>query len=184
MSLKIRTLLVAAALVAPAALAQPDYPSKPIRLIVGPPGNPGDVAARIIAEPLAAALGQAVIVENRAGAITTIGLAAVAKAEPDGHTIGVLALSSTIAPSLLANMPYDTLRDLAPVRQLLWVSNVLVVRPGVRLASVEALVATAKARPGTLTFASGGTVRRRISRQSSSSGVPASTSITSRSRAR
>lgn len=157
MSLKVRTLLLAAALVAPAAHAQPGYPSKPIRLIVtAQPGTPGDVVARIIAEPLAAGLGQAVIVENRVGAINTIGLAAVAKAEPDGYTIGVLGLPATIAPSLLTNMPYDTLRDLAPVRQLSWVSNVLVVRPGVRLASIEALVAAAKARPGSLTYASGG----------------------------
>ena len=139
------------------AAAQPAYPSRPLRVISGaPPGTPGDVVARVIAEPLAVQLGQPVVIENRPGAINTIGLAAVARAEPDGHTLGILGLPSTVAPGLLASMPYDTRRDLAPVRQLSWVSNVLVMRPGTPLASVQALVAAAKPRPNMLTFASGG----------------------------
>ena len=133
------------------------YPTKPVRVISGStPGVPGDVMVRAIAEPLALRLGQPVVVENRPGAINTIGLGAVARAEPDGHTLGTFSMPSTVAPSLLPQMPYDTLRDLAPVRQLAWVSNVLVVRPAAPVHSVHDLVAAAKARPQLLTFASGG----------------------------
>jgi tripartite-type tricarboxylate transporter receptor subunit TctC len=150
-----RYLLIVLLVAAAPVLAQ--YPTKPVRIISGAaPGTPGDVVARILADPLAAALGQPVLVENRPGAINTLGLAAVAGADADGHTLGILGMPSTVAPSLLARMPYDTRRDLAPVRQLTWVSNVLVVRSGAPVASVAELVAAAKARPDTLTFASGG----------------------------
>lgn len=150
-----RTFLVLL-LAAGQAAAQP-FPHKTIRLISGaPPGTPGDVVARIVAEPVGARLGQPVIVENRPGAINTIALAALARAEPDGHTLGILGMPSTVAPSLLAAMPYDTLRDLAAVRQLSWVSNVLLVRSEGPLGSVPDLVAAAKARPRELTYASGG----------------------------
>lgn len=149
-------LLIFALLAAANSAAQP-FPHRPVRLLTGaPPGTPGDVVARIVAEPLAARLGQPVIVENRPGAINTLALAAVARAEPDGHTLGVLGMPSTVAPSLLASMPYDTARDLAPVRQLSWVSNVLVVRPSSQWRSVADLVAAAKARPRELAYASGG----------------------------
>jgi len=149
-------LLTFALLAAANAAAQP-FAHRPVRLLTGaPPGTPGDVVARIVAEPLAARLGQPVIVENRPGAINTLALAAVARAEPDGHTLGVLGMPSTVAPSLLASMPYDTARDLAPVRQLSWVSNVLVVRPSSQWRSVAELVAAAKARPRELAYASGG----------------------------
>lgn len=147
-------LLLAAA--APAA-AQSDYPIKPVRVITGAPvGTPADVAVRILAEPLGALLGQPVIVENRPGAIGTIGLSAVVKASADGHTLGTFTMPSTVAQSLLQKMPYDTVRDFAPVRQLAWVSNVLVVRPAAPFASVRELVDAAKSRPQQLTFASGG----------------------------
>jgi tripartite-type tricarboxylate transporter receptor subunit TctC len=133
------------------------YPTKPVRIISGsPPGTPGDVVARVVAEPLAERLGQPVVIENRPGAINTIGLASVVKAQPDGHTLGILGMPSTVAPSLLPSMPYDTLRDLAAVRQLSWVSNVLVVRSESSLASIADVVAAARSKPGTLTFASGG----------------------------
>jgi len=144
-------------LAAASAAAQPDYPSKAVRMITGaPPGTPGDVIVRVLAEPLGAALGQPLVIENRPGAIGTIGLGAVAKAPADGHTLGTMTLPATIAPHLLPKIPYDTGRDLAPVRQLAWVSNVLVVRPAAPFASVRELVAAAKARPQSLTFASGG----------------------------
>jgi tripartite-type tricarboxylate transporter receptor subunit TctC len=152
-----RTFLVVLAALATSAGAQPEFPTKPVRIISGaPPGTPGDVVVRLIAEPLAARLGQPVVVENRPGAINTIGLAAVAKAKPDGYTLGILGMPSTVAPSLLSNVPYDTLRDLMPVRQLSWVSNVLVVRSGAGFGSLSELVTAAKARPQRLTYASGG----------------------------
>jgi len=139
------------------AAAQPDYPTKPVRMITGaPPGTPADVIVRIIAEPLGAVLGQPLVIENRPGAINTIGLGAVAKANPDGHTLGTMTMPSTLAPHLLPRIPFDTARDLAPVRQLAWVSNVLVVRPAASFVSVRELVAAARARPQSLTFASGG----------------------------
>ena len=148
-----RWIILFATMLSLQAMAQP----KAIRILSGAaPGTPGDVVARFIAEPLGLRLGQPVVVENRPGAINTIALAAVAKADPDGHTLGILGMPSTIAPNLLSNMPYATLRDLAPVRQLSWVSNVLVVRPASTIASVQELVAAAKARPRDLTFASGG----------------------------
>jgi tripartite-type tricarboxylate transporter receptor subunit TctC len=152
-----RSLPMVLLLAAASAAAQPDYPTKPVRMITGaPPGTPADVIVRIIAEPLGAVLGQPLVIENRPGAINTIGLGAVAKANPDGHTLGTMTMPSTLAPHLLSRIPFDTARDLAPVRQLAWVSNVLVVRPAAPFISVRELVAAAKARPQSLTFASGG----------------------------
>lgn len=151
-----RNLLLLGALFVAASHAA-DFPTKPIHIVTGaPPGTPGDVASRIFADPLAKALGRPVIIENRPGAIGTIALAAVAKAAPDGHTLGMFTMPSTIAQSLLGTMQYDTVRDFAPVRQVGWVSNVLVVRANAPFRSVPDLVAAAKARPQALTFASGG----------------------------
>lgn len=152
---------LAAAVVAAVTLAQPlpaaTYPTKPVRLISGaPPGTPADVAARTISDSLAGELGQPVIVENRPGAINTIAMSAVANAPPDGHVLGLLGMVSTVAPSLLAQVPYDTLRDLAPVRQLSSLANVLVVRADAPVESLEALVAAARKERGKLTYASGG----------------------------
>lgn len=152
-----RCFLILLALAAAPAAAQLDYPVKPVRVITGAPvGTPADVAVRILAEPLGALLGQPVIIENRPGAIGTIGLGAVVKASADGYTLGTFTMPSTVAQSLLQKMPYDTVRDFAPVRQLAWVSNVLVVRPAAPFASVRELVDAAKSRPQQLTFASGG----------------------------
>ena len=135
--------------------AQP-YPSRPIRLIApAPPGSPPDVVARILAERLTARLSQPVVVENRPGAIGTVGLAAVAKAPPDGYTLGMIAMPHVVAPSLISPLPYDTMRDLAPIGQAVWSSNILVVRSGSPWHSLSDLIAAAKARPGRLTFASG-----------------------------
>jgi tripartite-type tricarboxylate transporter receptor subunit TctC len=152
-----RALVFLLALGAVPAASQPDYPTKPIRVITGAPaGSPGDVAARIVSEPLGALLGQPVMVEHRVGGMNTIALSAVAKANADGHTLAAVTLPWTVAPHLLSKVPHDVLRDLAPIRQLAWVSNVLVVRPAAPFTSVRELVAAAKAEPNRLTFASGG----------------------------
>lgn len=141
---------------APIACAQ-EYPSRPIRLIApSAPGSPPDVVARILAERLTAQLGQPVVVENRPGAIGTIGLAALAKATPDGYTLGMVGMPHVVAPSLISPLPYDTLRDLAPVGQAIWSSNILVVHRDSPWRSLDDLIAAAKASPGRLTFASGG----------------------------
>jgi tripartite-type tricarboxylate transporter receptor subunit TctC len=136
--------------------AAPPYPAKPIRLLVpGAAGSPPDALARIIGEPLAA-LGQPVVVEDRPGGIGTLALGGVAKAAPDGHTLGIIGLPQVVAPSLVPEMPYDTARDLAPVTQLVWTANILVVRPSSPLKAVADFVALAKAKPGQLTYASAG----------------------------
>jgi len=132
------------------------YPTKPIRLIVsGSPGTPPDVVARIIADPLAA-LGQPVVVEDRPGGAGTIGMSAVAKATPDGYTLGIVGLPQMVAPSLVPHIPYDIAKDLVPVSQLTWSAQVLVVRAASPLKTVADFVALAKAKPDQLTYASPG----------------------------
>jgi len=150
------TMLAATQIVAPAS-ATPAYPTKPIRLIVSsPPGTPPDAVARIVAEPLAAALGKPVVVDNRPGGNGTIGMGAAAKAAADGHTLGHIGLPQMVAPSLMSELPYDLARDLVPVTQLTWTANILVVHPSSPLQTVADFVAVAKAKPGALTYASAG----------------------------
>jgi tripartite-type tricarboxylate transporter receptor subunit TctC len=140
----------------PAALAQaPAADVSPLVIFIGsPPGTPGDAVARIIGGPLGVELGRPVVVENRPGAIGTIAMAAVARGRPDGSVLGILGLQAVVAQHLLPAMPYDTLRDLAPVRQVSSVSNVLVVRGDGPLATLEDVLAAS--RKGGLTYASGG----------------------------
>ena len=148
--------LLAAATIT-AAPARAAYPDRPIRLVVPTvPGTVPDVISRLLGERLAAELGQPVVVENRPGAIGTIGLNAVAKAEPNGYTLGVLTVPYIVAPSLLAQMPYDTERDLAPVTLVAWNYAVLAVPAGSPVRSVADLVALARAKPGALKFSSAG----------------------------
>ena len=133
------------------------YPAKPIHLIAhSPPGAAPDVVARIVGERLAPVLGQPVVIENRWGASGTLALAAVARAEPDGYTLGTMSPIQAVAPSLVPQLSYDTARDLAPVTLVTRASMILVVRTGSQLDSVSALVAAAKAQPGRLSYASGG----------------------------
>jgi tripartite-type tricarboxylate transporter receptor subunit TctC len=147
--------LIALLMAAPGSAAA--FPAKPMRLITaGTPGSPPDSLARILAEPLGAALGQPVIVDNRPGASGTLAVSAVAQSARDGHTIGTIGLPQLVAPALLARMPYDSERDLAPVTQVAWTGSVLVVRTGSPLRSVADLVAAAKADPERLTYASAG----------------------------
>ena len=139
------------------AATPPAWPNKPIRIIVPTsPGSPPDLVGRIVGERLVAALGQPVVVENRPGAIGSIGLNAVAKATPDGYTFGVTSIGYLLAPTLLTNVPFDMLTDLAPVVQINWESQILVVRASSPWKSVKDLIAHAKSQPGRITFASGG----------------------------
>ena len=133
------------------------YPSHPLHLIVNfPPGGVNDVTARIIAPPLAKALGQPVVIENRPGAGTTIGTDFVAKAPPDGHTLMVAASSTAISPSLYKSLPYDPKKDLAPVALIGSTTNFLVVGLQTPARTVEELVDYARRNPGKLNFASSG----------------------------
>lgn len=132
------------------------YPTKPIHLIVATvPGVPPDVVARILAERLQSSLRQPVVVENRPGAIGSIGLAAVAHASADGYTIGMFAMPYVVAPGLL-KVPYDLERDFAPVTLVSRAYSMLAVRADSRVRSVADLVQQARTRPGSVTFASAG----------------------------
>lgn len=139
------------------AAAQP-YPAKPVRLIVPfPPGGSNDILGRTLAQQLGEAWGQQVVVENRAGAGGVIGTELAAKAPPDGYTIlighiGTLAVNVALYPKL----PYDPLRDFAPITLIATVPNVLVVHPSVPASTVAELIAYAKANPGKLYYSSGG----------------------------
>ena len=155
-----RTFLGAAlASVALAAGAQPgDWPSKPIKLVVaGPAGAGMDIYARLLAAPLQAALRQAIVVDNKAGANSIIGNDAVAKAAPDGYTF-LFTPSSAIAinPVIQPKMPYDTLKDLLPVAQIGAGGILLMTNPGSGFKSLADMVKYAKANPGKLTYGSWG----------------------------
>jgi tripartite-type tricarboxylate transporter receptor subunit TctC len=134
--------------------AQP-WPIKTVRVIVTlAPGSATDILARTLSERLSRQLGQPVIVENRPGASTTLGAALVAKAEPDGHTLLVTSSAHTVAPFLYPNVGYDTTRDLAAVAPLANLPTVLVVPASRGYRSVHDLVAAARAKPGSINYAS------------------------------
>lgn len=139
-----------------AGFAQP-FPSKPIRLIVPfPPGGSADTLARTIQMPLTDVLGQPIVIDNRPGASGTIGTDLAAKSQPDGHTLLLITTTYTVNPSLMKKLPFDPLKDLAPVSLVVSQANILAVHPSVPAKSVKELVALAKAKPDTLNFASGG----------------------------
>ena len=149
-------LLAAAGLVAAPAVAQ-SFPNRPVKLVVPfPPGGPLDTVGRTIAQKLTEAWGQSVIVENKPGAGGNIGADAVAKSPPDGYTVVMGALSThAVNPSLYPKMPYDAVKDFAPITLVAVTPNVLVVNPALPVNSVRDLIAYAKANPGKLNFGSG-----------------------------
>jgi tripartite-type tricarboxylate transporter receptor subunit TctC len=134
------------------------YPTRPVRLIVPfAPGGANDLVSRLVGQKLAAGLGQAVVIENRAGAGGTIGLDACAKSPPDGYTLVMAPASAlTVAPALNPKLPYDPVRDFAPVAGVASGPNVLAVHPTVPAASLTEFLALARAKPGRLTYATSG----------------------------
>ena len=146
-----------AALAAAPAIAQ-NYPARPIRLIVGfPPGGINDIVARVVGQKLGEALGQPVVIDNRAGAGGTIGADFVAKAKPDGYTLLLGSVSNlSMAPSQYKNLPYDPVKDFSPVALLAAAPNVLVVNPKFPVNSVKDLIALAREKPGQISYASAG----------------------------
>ena len=152
-----RTLLLAATLPLP-ALAQAPWPDRPIRIVVPfAAGGPSDIVVRLIAPRLTATLGQPVVVDNRAGAGGVTGVDAVAKAAPDGYTIGIGSAGGlAISPRLDRGTPYDPLRDLAPLTLAVLVPEPLVVPAAMPFRTVAELVAAAKAQPGRLNYGSAG----------------------------
>jgi len=156
MSYLVRIAAVLLALAVPAH-AQ-DFPTKPIKLIVPfPPGGPNDIIARVVASKMSELIGQPVVIDNRAGAGGVIGTDAVAKAEPDGHTIAITSAGAlAISKSLQEKLPYDSLKDLKPVTLVAKVPELLVIANNVPASSMKELVALAKSKPGQLNFASSG----------------------------
>jgi tripartite-type tricarboxylate transporter receptor subunit TctC len=146
------------AMLAPAAAIGQPFPARPVRIIVPfPAGGPTDIVARAMAQKMTEGLGQTVLVENRAGAGGALGSEAVAKSPADGHTVLMGTIGGlAVAMSLLPNRGYDTLRDFAPITQAVNVTNILVTHPSVPARSVKDLLALARARPGTLNYASSG----------------------------
>ena len=139
------------------AFAQ-SWPAKPIRVIVPlTAGSATDVIPRITFEQVSAQIGQPMIVENRVGGGGSIGAGTVAKAEPDGYTILVHSNAHTVSPAVLPNLPYDVVKDFSGITPLGNVPNVLVISPSKNIKTIDELVAAAKAKPGSINYASGGT---------------------------
>ena len=133
------------------------YPEKPVRMVVPfPPGGGTDVVARAIALKLTEQWGQSVVVDNRPGAASMVGTEMLARAVPDGYTLGFVSMSHTINPSIYNKLPFDPIADFSPVVLAATAPNVLVVSPGVGAKSVAELVQIAKSRPGKLNFPSSG----------------------------
>ena len=133
------------------AIAADVYPSRPIRVIVPQsPGGSTDVVARIVTDRLTEALKQNLVVDNRPGAGSLNGTEVVAKAAPDGYTLLVIAASLTITPALQPNLPFDPVRDFAPITQFADLPHIVVVHPGVPVKSLAEFIALLKAKPGAL----------------------------------
>jgi len=133
------------------------YPSRPIKIVVPfTAGSATDIMARTVTQRLSEQLGQPFVVENRPGAGGTLGVGAVAKADPDGHTILVHSSSYTITPTTYPNTPYDTVRDLVGITPLALLPQVLVISPNKNIRTVQDLVRAAKAKPGAMNYASAG----------------------------
>lgn len=141
-----------------AAAADTAYPSRPIRFVVPfPAGGSNDIFARIIGEKLNEQIGQPVVIDNRPGAATALGSNIVAKAPPDGYTILIVSPSFTTNAALQSNLPFDPIKDFAPITVVGAGAFVLVVHPSVPARSIKELIAYANANPGRLNFASAGT---------------------------
>src|SRR5262249_31255040 len=153
-----RVLCLLGLLAWPSALAAQEFPNRAIKFVVPfPAGGPADTISRILTEKMATLLGQAIVIENRAGAGGLTGIASVAKAAPDGYTIAIAPSSGlAINVSLRENMPFHPLKDLALITQIVSVAEILVVNESVSATSLAELISLAKAQPGKLVFASTG----------------------------
>jgi tripartite-type tricarboxylate transporter receptor subunit TctC len=156
--IRISLALLVATFVSTAAAAQTGWPSKPIRLIAPfPPASTSDVIGRVLGQKLSQRLGQPVVVDNRVGASGNIGADAIAKAAPDGYTIGIVTSSThAVAVSLSAKLPYDPIKDFTPITMLANSPYVLVLYPGVPAKDIKQLIALARAKPGALNYGSAG----------------------------
>jgi len=130
------------------------YPSKPIRMILPfPPGGGTDVVGRVLGQHMSASMGQPMVVENRVGASGTIGSNLIAKAAPDGYTFGIVISNHLVNPALFKELPYDSVKDFAPITLIGYGLFALVVHPSVPASNLQELIALAKAKPNTLNVA-------------------------------
>lgn len=145
------------ALASGVVFAQASYPSKPIKVVVPfPAGSTTDIIARAIADKMSQSMGQPLVIDNRGGASGTIGQQAVATAPADGYTIMIHSSSHTVSPSTFAKLPFDTLNDFAGVTPISSTPNVLVMSPSKNIKTLQELLAAARAKPGSMNFASAG----------------------------
>jgi tripartite-type tricarboxylate transporter receptor subunit TctC len=148
---------LALAIAAPAFAQATNYPDKPIRIVVPyPPGGFNDTLARTVGAKLQAAWGQSVVIDNKPGGATVIGLDAAAKAPPDGYTLVILPFSFAVNPAIFAKLPYDSQKDFAPITLAATTANLLVVPASSPFNSMKDLLAQAKSKPGSLSYASTG----------------------------
>lgn len=156
---RLASALLAAALTLPAllAIAQPQWPVKPVRMLVPwPPGGSNDIVARAIAPRLSETIGQQVVIENRGGAAGTVGAEVVARSEPDGYTLMLHSVTHVSNATLYRKLPYDTLKDFTPVGMVSTQPTLLVVHPSFPVKSVKDLLSIARARPKEVFYASAG----------------------------
>jgi tripartite-type tricarboxylate transporter receptor subunit TctC len=142
-----------------AGLAQAqDFPTRPIRVVIAfPPGGPTDFVGRLVADKMSALLGQRVYIENKPGANGTVGADTIAKSDPDGYSLFLTTAGAvTISPHIMANIPYDSLRDFAPIAEVVTNTTILVVSPKMGVKTAAELVALAKQKPGAIPFGSTG----------------------------
>ncbi len=156
------TRLLALSLLTWQGVAQANYPTKPVRLIIPfAPGGPSDIIGRLVGQKLGDALGQSVVSDNRGAAGGIVGFELAARAAPDGYTLLLGSAGGlTMNPSLYVKLPYDPQRDYAPVTQLTVGPNLMCIHPSVAAKSVQEFIALAKAKPGAINFASAGTGNR------------------------
>jgi tripartite-type tricarboxylate transporter receptor subunit TctC len=146
------------ALAAAAPATAQTYPSRPIHIVIAfPAGGPTDIVGRMLAEKLTPVLGQSIIIENKGGANGTLGADYVAKAEPDGHTLFLTTVGAvTVSPHMRSDLPYNALRDFAPVVHVVRNTTILVTNPKLGVKTAKDFVAMAKAKPDQMTYASTG----------------------------
>src|SRR6204780_5295092 len=144
-------------LLLPAVAAAQEFPDRQIRLIVPfPPGGPNDIIARVIGQRMSEIIKQPIVIDNRGGQAGVLGTDAVAKANPDGYTIGIVSASSLVINPTMEKVAYDVAKDIAPVTLVVTVPEMLVVASNVPARNMAELIALAKAQPGKLNFASAG----------------------------
>jgi tripartite-type tricarboxylate transporter receptor subunit TctC len=152
-----RLLTGLALLLLPALASAQDFPNKPIKLIVPfPPGGPNDIIARVVGQRMSELIKQPVVIDNRGGQGGVLGTDAVAKAAPDGYTIGIVSASSLVINPTMEKVPYDVAKDFAPITLVTTVPEMLVVASNVAAKDMGELIALAKSQPGKLNFASAG----------------------------